>query len=539
MTRQNLPVTQREYVLGDDEIIVSKTDIHGNITYVNDTFVHVSGFSEQELMGAPQNIVRHPDMPAEAFRDFWATLKKGKAWSGIIKNRCKNGDHYWVEAHAAPITENGTLQGYTSVRVKPTRQQIQQAEELYAAMTSNATQATLHEGEVVERSVWRPVRALFDTSIRARLMLWVTLLMVLFCFNAVFLWRFAAQAELQNTLMPLFAEVLAVSGILVAGVGGWALYHALIKPLALARSDISQLTDGNLNWPIHARGNNEISDLMQGLRKLQINMRLLVSQIRESATRVDADMFDLSQGNTQLAARTESQAASVEQTSVSVQQLTELVSSNVDHSREANRLVAATAQAAKQGAGSTEQVRATMHAIQESAGKIVDIIGLIDGIAFQTNILALNAAVEAARAGEQGKGFAVVASEVRNLALRSASSAQEIKQLINNAVARIDQGGQEVLATEAIMTQILESAEKAAHLMEDIASSGKEQHQGIHDILDAMTTIRTVTNDNVAQVAHVTDTTTGVQHHTERLLGLVDTFKLTPRQNGRLLVGYA
>lgn len=539
MTRQNLPVTQREYVLGDDEIIVSKTDIHGNITYVNDTFVHVSGFSEQELMGAPQNIVRHPDMPAEAFRDFWATLKKGKAWSGIIKNRCKNGDHYWVEAHAAPITENGTLLGYTSVRVKPTRQQIQQAEELYAAMTSNATQATLHEGEVVERSVWRPVRALFDTSIRARLMLWVTLLMVLFCFNAVFLWRFAAQAELQNTLMPLFAEVLAVSGILVAGVGGWALYHALIKPLALARSDISQLTDGNLNWPIHARGNNEISDLMQGLRKLQINMRLLVSQIRESATRVDADMFDLSQGNTQLAARTESQAASVEQTSVSVQQLTELVSSNVDHSREANRLVAATAQAAKQGAGSTEQVRATMHAIQESAGKIVDIIGLIDGIAFQTNILALNAAVEAARAGEQGKGFAVVASEVRNLALRSASSAQEIKQLINNAVARIDQGGQEVLATEAIMTQILESAEKAAHLMEDIASSGKEQHQGIHDILDAMTTIRTVTNDNVAQVAHVTDTTTGVQHHTERLLGLVDTFKLTPRQNGRLLAGYA
>ena len=539
MTRQNLPVTQREYVLGDDEIIVSKTDIHGNITYVNDTFVHVSGFSEQELMGAPQNIVRHPDMPAEAFRDFWATLKKGKAWSGIIKNRCKNGDHYWVEAHAAPITENGTLLGYTSVRVKPTRQQIQQAEELYAAMTSNATQATLHEGEVVERSVWRPVRALFDTSIRARLMLWVTLLMVLFCFNAVFLWRFAAQAELQNTLMPLFAEVLAVSGILVAGVGGWALYHALIKPLALARSDISQLTDGNLNWPIHARGNNEISDLMQGLRKLQINMRLLVSQIRESATRVDADMFDLSQGNTQLAARTESQAASVEQTSVSVQQLTELVSSNVDHSREANRLVAATAQAAKQGAGSTEQVRATMHAIQESAGKIVDIIGLIDGIAFQTNILALNAAVEAARAGEQGKGFAVVASEVRNLALRSASSAQEIKQLINNAVARIDQGGQEVLATEAIMTQILESAEKAAHLMEDIASSGKEQHQGIHDILDAMTTIRTVTNDNVAQVAHVTDTTTGVQHHTERLLGLVDTFKLTPRQNGRFLAGHA
>ena len=117
--RQNLPVTHREYVLADHETIVSKTDLQGNITYVNDEFIRISGFTEEELIGAPQNIVRHPDMPREAFKDLWATIKAGKAWTGLVKNRCKNGDHYWVEATAAPLIENGQITGYTSIRVKP------------------------------------------------------------------------------------------------------------------------------------------------------------------------------------------------------------------------------------------------------------------------------------------------------------------------------------------------------------------------------------------------------------------------------------
>ena len=132
--RSNLPVTNVEYVLKDTETIVSKTDLHGNITYVNQDFINISGFSEAELMGQPQNIVRHPDMPVEAFADFWRTLKSGKAWTGLVKNRCKNGDHYWVLANAAPIIENGKITGYGSVRVKPGRDQVLAADGAYRAV---------------------------------------------------------------------------------------------------------------------------------------------------------------------------------------------------------------------------------------------------------------------------------------------------------------------------------------------------------------------------------------------------------------------
>ena len=126
--RSNMPVTNVEYVLKDNETVVSKTDLHGNITYVNQDFINISGFSAEELLGAPQNIVRHPDMPVEAFADFWRTIRSGKAWTGLVKNRCKNGDYYWVEANAAPIIENRKIVGYASIRTKPSREQVQAAE---------------------------------------------------------------------------------------------------------------------------------------------------------------------------------------------------------------------------------------------------------------------------------------------------------------------------------------------------------------------------------------------------------------------------
>ena len=137
--RTNLPVTNVEYILKDTETVVSKTDLKGKITYVNQDFINISGFSEQELIGAPQNIVRHPDMPEEAFEDFWRTIKSGKAWTGLVKNRCKNGNHYWVEANAAPLLENGKTVGYTSIRIKPTREQVRAAEAAYSAIKAEET----------------------------------------------------------------------------------------------------------------------------------------------------------------------------------------------------------------------------------------------------------------------------------------------------------------------------------------------------------------------------------------------------------------
>ena len=150
--RSNMPVTNVEYVLKDTETVVSKTDLHGNITYVNQDFVNISGFSEDELLGAPQNIVRHPDMPVEAFADFWRTLKSGKAWTGLVKNRCKNGDHYWVEANAAPIVENGQVVGYASIRTKPSRDQVQAADSAYRAIKAGDTTLEIQEGNAIRPS---------------------------------------------------------------------------------------------------------------------------------------------------------------------------------------------------------------------------------------------------------------------------------------------------------------------------------------------------------------------------------------------------
>jgi aerotaxis receptor len=150
--RNNLPITHHEYILQDTETVVSKTDLHGKITYINRDFVKISGFSEFELMGSPQNIVRHPDMPQEAFDDLWRTIKSGKAWTGLVKNRCKNGDHYWVEANVAPIFEQHQIVGFTSIRIKPSRAQVTAAAAAYAALKAGDRSISLHEGAVVRHN---------------------------------------------------------------------------------------------------------------------------------------------------------------------------------------------------------------------------------------------------------------------------------------------------------------------------------------------------------------------------------------------------
>ncbi|WP_339938171.1 PAS domain-containing protein, partial [Undibacterium luofuense] len=163
--RSQVGQNQREYVLSDDETIVSKTDLSGNITYANDDFVRISGFSLQELIGSPQNIVRHPDMPREAFADLWRTIQSGHSWHGLVKNRCKNGDYYWVEATAAPLTKNGKTVGYTSVRVKPDPAQVAAAEAAYAAIKSGSSNLFIRDGRVHRHSALQKIRDKFSLPI--------------------------------------------------------------------------------------------------------------------------------------------------------------------------------------------------------------------------------------------------------------------------------------------------------------------------------------------------------------------------------------
>ena len=432
--RNNLPITNTEYLLQDSETIVSKTDLKGNITYVNADFIRISGFSEEELLGAPQNIVRHPDMPSEAFADLWSAIRAGKAWTGMVKNRCKNGNYYWVEANAAPVLERGRITGFTSIRVKPSRAQVDAAARAYREIKSGSGRIAVRDGNIVARG------GLSRTRIFAGWSLAVVLKLAAGVYAMLFGLILAALLADGVALGALYAAC-CLGGIAATIIGGALLQRGVIAPLEGLRRDIGRMSSGDLSGTIRVRGASELGGVAQGLRVLQTNVKLLVGQIKEVTGVVGTGAAEIMAGTVDLSSRTESQASSLEETAASMEELTGTVRQNSANAQHANEMMAAASGEADKGGAAMKEVAATMSSIQDSSRRIADIIGVIDAIAFQTNILALNAAVEAARAGEQGRGFAVVASEVRNLAHRSAAAAKEIKQLIEESARQVGAGG--------------------------------------------------------------------------------------------------
>ncbi|WP_324780774.1 methyl-accepting chemotaxis protein [Thiobacillus sedimenti] len=521
--RSNLPVTNVEYVLEDTDVIVSRTDLHGNITYVNRDFVKISGFGEDELMGSPQNIVRHPDMPVEAFADFWRTLRAGKAWTGLVKNRCKNGDHYWVEANAAPVYENGQISGYASIRLKPSREQVQAAEAAYRAIKGGDASLDIVEGQAVRRSFGQRSGKLGNLSLKTLLAIAAGSVGALFVAMGLLAWL-ARSTGGQGYVYALMA--IAVLGVPMAVVFGVLAYRSVVKPLECARKEVEQMSSGDLTARIQARGLAEFAHLMQALRVLQINLKLLVGQIKESTEVVNAGASEIASGNADLSARTESQASSLEETASSMEELTSTVKQNADSAHQASKLVSSTAEIAANGGELVSQVVATMGSIKASSGKISDIIGVIDGIAFQTNILALNAAVEAARAGEQGRGFAVVAAEVRSLAQRSASAAKEIKALIEDSVGKVEAGGKLVDEAGEAMEDIVTSVQLVADILAGTASASQEQSLGIEQVNQAVAQMDEMTQQNAALVEQAAAAAESLQEHAVKLADLVGSFKL-------------
>ena len=523
--RNNMPVTHVEYVLKDHETVVSKTDLQGKITYVNQDFINISGFSEDELLGSPQNIVRHPDMPVEAFADFWDTLKAGKAWTGLVKNRCKNGDHYWVEANAAPLIENGQRVGYTSIRTKPARDAVQAAEAAYRAIKAGDRTLKIEEGRatrpnVLERCCLGLIKGL---SLKSILTLAAVSMTLLFGLMGVLAWLATTEAN-----QALTGWLMAIAGMGIPLAVGFAVgcHRIVVTPLERARGDIERMSSGDLTGRIVAGGADEVARLMQSLRILQINIKLLVGQIKQSTGLVDTAASEIAAGNMDLSSRTESQASSLEETASSMEELTSTVKQNAENARQANQLVVATADIAARGGDVVGQVVNTMASIRDSSGKIADIIGVIDGIAFQTNILALNAAVEAARAGEQGRGFAVVASEVRNLAQRSAGAAKEIKGLIEDSVGKVEAGGKLVDVAGEAMHEIVSSVKRVTDIMSEIAAASQEQSAGIEQVNQAITQMDDMTQQNAALVEQAAASSESMQTQAEKLTELVAAFTL-------------
>jgi len=315
-------------------------------------------------------------------------------------------------------------------------------------------------------------------------------------------------------------------GLGMAAWLGFLLIRAITRPLDAAVKLARGVAAGDLTQRIEVTSRDEIGQLMLALKEMNENLVDVVAKVRTGTDAVATASSQIAAGNLDLSSRTEEQASSLEETASSMEELTGTVKQNAENARQANQLVASTAEVAMKGGQVVGQVVDTMASIKDSSRKIADIIGVIDGIAFQTNILALNAAVEAARAGEQGRGFAVVATEVRNLAQRSASAAKEIKALIEDSVAKVENGGHLVDEAGRTMDEIVGSVKRVTDIMSEIAAASAEQSAGIEQVNQAIVQMDTVTQQNAALVEEAAAASESLNEQAARLAEAVSVFKL-------------
>ena len=309
--------------------------------------------------------------------------------------------------------------------------------------------------------------------------------------------------------------------------------RSVVRPLTQAALAADEITHGNLAVTIEPKGRDEVARLLQALLEMQRNLARIVGEVRSGSENVANAATEISQGNHDLSARTEQQASALQETAASMEQLNATVRRNADNARMANQLAVSASTVAEQGGAVVGQVVSTMKGIQDSSGKIADIIGVIDGIAFQTNILALNAAVEAARAGEQGRGFAVVATEVRSLAGRSAEAAKQIKTLISDSVERVGAGSALVDQAGATMAEVVGSIKRVTDLMGEISAASGEQSQGVTQVGEAVTQMDQATQQNAALVEEMAAAASSLNHQAQELVSTVSFFRLGTESSER------
>ncbi|KVN25016.1 aerotaxis receptor Aer [Burkholderia pyrrocinia] len=513
--RNNQPVTQHEFEFPDDATLMSTTDTDSIITYANATFIQISGYAGEELEGQPHNLVRHPDMPKEAFADMWATLKGGEAWSAIVKNRRKNGDHYWVRANAVPVMRNGRPHGYLSVRTKAPRDEVAAADALYRAFREGkAGSRRFFKGLVVRTGIFRAASLLQTMSVRGRIH---SALLVMT--PAVVGTGWACGL----TGLPLAAFAAVTAGLATAA-GVW-LDAQIVRPLKQLRDQALNVATGESRRGVRMNRVDEIGMTLRTINQLGLMFRWLVDDVSEQVHNVQRASNEIAQGNNDLSARTEQAASSVQETAASMAQMTATVDSNAQTALQANQLAVSASEAAERGGQAVSEVVDTMNDISASSRRISDIIGVIDGIAFQTNILALNAAVEAARAGDQGRGFAVVAGEVRALAQRSANAAKEIKTLIENSVGRISSGAQLVDGAGRTMEDIVAQVKRVSDLIAEISASTAEQSSGVTQVDQAVVHLDSITQQNAALVEQSAAASESLQQQATRLVDAVNAFR--------------
>ncbi len=475
-------VSQLNTPLDDDTTLMSTTDLESYITHANDTFVQVSGYQLNELLAQPHNLVRHPDMPKAAFADMWYTLKQGEPWSGIVKNRRKNGDHYWVRANAVPMIREGRVTGYMSIRTRATDDEIAAVEPLYQALNEGRCSKRIHKGLVVRQGLLGKLPAM---PVRWRVRSIMGLMAVMLA-----LALFGTDASWQALLLGALAML-----------AGTALFEwQIVRPIENVATQALKVATGERNSVQHLNRSDELGLTLRAVGQLGLMCRWLINDVSSQVSSVRNGSERLAKGNNDLNEHTRQTVENVQETVTTMNQMAESVKLNSETASAADKLSMAASSAATQGGEAMDTVIKTMDDIAHSTQRIGTITTLINDIAFQTNILALNAAVEAARAGEQGKGFAVVAGEVRHLASRSANAANDIRKLIDASATKVQSGSEQVHAAGRTMDDIVAQVQNVTLLIARISQSTQEQTDGLSSLTRAVDELNRITQKNAALV---------------------------------------